>query len=170
MAAWPRAHSFSVLSEEFMKSLLGLWTAGISLSVAAVAFGCGGSSTTPATTTTTPTTTTSSFTTVYTTVLETNGCTSHHAGASPAGGLDMSTQPKAYADLVNVPAVTPAGETPACTGDRVVPNEPSASLLYLKVSESSPPCGARMPLGGTPLSAAEQTLIKDWITAGAKND
>jgi hypothetical protein len=91
------------------------------------------------------------FTQVYTTVLTANGCTTCHAGATPSGELDMSSQATAYADLVGVAATTPSGETPACSGDRVVAGSASTSLLYLKVSEATPPCGAQMPFGEWPI-------------------
>ena len=83
----------------------------------------------------------------------------------------MSTQAKAYSNLVSVASTTPSGETPTCpAGDRVDPGNASMSLLYLKVSEANPPCGAQMPKGGPHLSTAEQTMIEDWINAGAKNN
>ena len=113
---------------------------------------------------------TPTFTEIYTTIFATNGCTTHHAGATPSGGLDMSTQAKAYADLVGVAAVTPKGETPACSGDRVVAGNAATSLLYEKVSETKPPCGVQMPKGGPYLSTAEQNMIKDWINSGAANN
>jgi hypothetical protein len=110
------------------------------------------------------------FTELYTTVFGTNGCNAHHTGGAAQGGLDLSTQAKAYANLVGVAAMTPSGEKPACSGDRVVAGNAMASLLYLKVSEAKPPCGAQMPLKGPYLSTAEQTVIENWINAGAKNN
>ena len=53
---------------------------------------------------------------------------------------------------------------------RVVPGDAEASLLFLKVSSDSPPVGARMPLGGAPLSDADIALIGDWIDEGAANN
>jgi hypothetical protein len=82
----------------------------------------------------------------------------------------MSTQAVAYSKLVGVPAITPAGETPACSGDRVVKGSASTSLLHEKVSKAMPPCGGQMPLGGTPISFADMTMIKDWINGGAANN
>jgi hypothetical protein len=68
-------------------------------------------------------------------------------------------------------------------GTRVVPGDPSQSILYLKVSQTTAPCGARMPadqmslltkgtseFSGTPLPDDQQQLIADWIANGAKDD
>jgi hypothetical protein len=112
------------------------------------------------------------FSSLYATVFAQYGCTTHHSGANPSGGLDMSTKAKAYADLVNVKSTTPSGEKPACpAGDRVVPGSASTSLLYLKVSEAAPPCGTQMPASGPPyLTTADQALIATWINDGAKNN
>ncbi len=110
------------------------------------------------------------FAEVYTMILDAScvNSTCHFIQAGPAqGDLDMSSQTVAYAALVNVPATTPPGETPPCTGDRVVPGSPSTSLMYLKVSEASPPCGVHMPLTGMALTAQEIGLIQTWIAEGA---
>jgi hypothetical protein len=100
------------------------------------------------------------FTEVYTTIFAAHDCTTHHSGAA-TGGLDMSTQAKAYADLVGVRG---------CSGDRVVAGSAATSLLYLKVSDAKPPCGSQMPPKGPYLSAAEQMTIENWINGGAKNN
>jgi hypothetical protein len=107
------------------------------------------------------------FTEVYDTVLQPT-CSSHHAAGQPDSFLDMSTKSAAYASLVGVKASGPACGTSGET--RVVAGNASDSLLFQKVSMSKPPCGAQMPFGATPISASEQTLIEDWINAGAKND
>jgi hypothetical protein len=83
------------------------------------------------------------------------------------GQLDMSSQAIAYTNLVNAPA---AGEACAGHGVRVTPDDPDASILYLKVSLDSPSCGARMPFGGPPLPETQVNEIRDWILAGAPND
>ena len=49
----------------------------------------------------------------------------------------------------------------------VVPGDPNASLLFLKVSSQSPPVGGMMPLGGPPLTDIEIELIRVWIEQGA---
>jgi mono/diheme cytochrome c family protein len=51
---------------------------------------------------------------------------------------------------------------------RVVAGNSAASPLYLRVNGTS--IGNQMPLGGTPLSAADQALIKNWIDEGAPNN
>jgi hypothetical protein len=68
-------------------------------------------------------------------------------------------------------------------GTRVVPFQPEASIMYLKVSETMPPCGSQMPadptalltkgsavFSGTPLTSAQQQLIYDWIADGAQDN
>lgn len=49
----------------------------------------------------------------------------------------------------------------------IVPGDPEQSLLWLKVAEGTAPYGARMPLRLDPLSEAQLTQVRDWITAGA---
>jgi hypothetical protein len=92
----------------------------------------------------------------------------HFANAGSAeGDLDMSSQATAYAQLVNVAATTAPIDTTPCSGDRVVPGSPSTSLMYLKITEVMPPCGAHMPLTGNPLTSQQIGLIQTWITEGA---
>jgi hypothetical protein len=43
----------------------------------------------------------------------------------------------------------------------------ATSPLYDKVSSAAPQHGARMPFGGSPLTASQITLIKNWIDQGA---
>jgi predicted CxxxxCH...CXXCH cytochrome family protein len=131
-----------------------------------------------------------SFTQVYTTVLAPN-CTNvycHINGANVKyfGGLDMSNQTIAYWSLVDHLL-----EGPSCSdatlGRRVLPYHPEKSILYLKVSETNPPCGVQMPadpyaqwpsgttnpqtvFSGTPLPADQQQLIYNWIKDGAQNN
>jgi hypothetical protein len=56
----------------------------------------------------------------------------------------------------------------ACQGTQnsnyVVPGDPNSSLIYLKIT--NPPCGSRMPPGGS-LSQSEIDTIKNWILGGA---
>jgi hypothetical protein len=124
-----------------------------------------------------------SFTLLYDTVLRPS-CSNDYCHYSGVGvrysALDMSSRSYAYWSLVDQPA---AG--PGCSrmGTRVVPGDPDQSLLYLKVSQTMPPCGARMPanpttlltkgtseFSGTPLPDDQQQLIADWIANGAKDD
>jgi hypothetical protein len=53
----------------------------------------------------------------------------------------------------------------------VVPNDPDASLLYLKIGGGSgPPCGIRMPLAGSFLPQQRIDAIGRWIECGACTD
>lgn len=85
------------------------------------------------------------------------GC---HASARPPHNLDLSSG-VARGNLVNVPSA----QNPAFI--RVVPGNADQSLLYLKISQSTPPVGSQMPLGQPPLSLEEQQKIRDWINQGA---
>lgn len=105
------------------------------------------------------------FSDLYVSVLMANGCAPHHSNPNPFGGLDMSTQGSAYANLVGVPA----GD--AGCGTRVVAGDASASLLYQKVRGTQPVgCGAQMPLNAPPISAADMDKIRAWIDQGARDD
>jgi len=115
------------------------------------------------------------FTMVYSDVLSPS-CTPCHAPGGGTGGtlggLDLSTQALAYANLQK----SPAGA--GCKGmgfTLVVPSDAAMSLLVEKVESSTPPCGSQMPFGcgaGTLacLSTAQVQEIVDWINGGAKND
>lgn len=50
----------------------------------------------------------------------------------------------------------------------VIPGSSATSRLYVRISGTIG--GPQMPLGAPPLSAANQTLIKDWIDQGAANN
>jgi cytochrome c5 len=107
------------------------------------------------------------FTAVYTEVLGPTCSTCHRPGGI-GSFQDFSSRAAAYGALVRAKASGPScgsnGET------RVVPGNASGSLLFQKISDPSPPCGAMMPLGGPPLPSAQVTWIEDWINAGAQND
>jgi hypothetical protein len=124
-----------------------------------------------------------SFTQVYAQIIRPT-CSSdfcHYNGVGVRySALDMNSQVYAYWNLVGQPC---AG--PSCyeMGTRVVPGHPESSIMYLKVSETMPPCGSQMPadpvtltaqgtsvFSGTPLAADQQQLIHDWILAGAQNN
>lgn len=78
------------------------------------------------------------------------------------GGLDLGAT-EAYNALVNV---TTTGYSPQ---KRIVPGDPSASVLWHKVS-GSPDYGINMPPNGTYLSIEELRTIRDWIEQGALNN
>jgi hypothetical protein len=144
------------------------------LSVTVVALGLGCSSSPPAP---------NSFTEVYQKVLQPT-CSNafcHYAGISiRLSALDMSSQTAAYWNLVDAPTL---GAVCGSMGTRVVPGDPEHSIMYLKVSQATPPCGNRMPaditvlertqsavFSGTPLTADQQQLIFNWIKDGAQNN
>lgn len=125
-----------------------------------------------------------SFTKVYENVIGPT-CTNdycHYAGIGlRLGALDMSSKVVAYWSLADVPC-----QAPACSsqGTRVIPGDPDGSILYLKVSQSTPKCGAQMPasiasamapapkaeFSGTKLGDDQLKLIYNWILEGAQND
>jgi Ca2+-binding RTX toxin-like protein len=98
----------------------------------------------------------------YTTQIQpifTAKCVSCHTGASAPQGLRLDA-PNSYANLVNVNS----SEVPSLK--RVKPSDPDNSYLVHKI-EGTAAVGARMPLGQSPLSAAQISLIRQWIVAGA---
>ena len=84
------------------------------------------------------------------TTLFTPSCTGCHSAGGSAG-LNLSAG-SAYANLVNVPATT-------LPGMRVAPGSPSTSALVTQLAS-----------GHRSVSAANQSLISAWITAGALNN
>ncbi|WP_437717903.1 hypothetical protein WMF45_16700 [Sorangium sp. So ce448] len=82
----------------------------------------------------------------------TAGC---HDGQANLGGLNLTA---GWETRV-------AGQASDCGGEAtvVVPGDPDASLMYLKVTDA-PPCDNRMPLGPT-LNADEIKCLYDYIAA-----
>lgn len=96
-------------------------------------------------------------------------CALCHIPAGPGAeetGLDLSTDRETtFNMLVNVPST----EDP--TFKRVEPGNPDASYLIKKLEGTPPPRNTRMPANGPPfLSDEEIKKVRDWISAGAKND
>ena len=95
-------------------------------------------------------------------------CTNCHAPGTPANtvlGIRMVLTPgQSFGSLVN----QASSQQPDLT--LVVPGDPDASLLWLKVSSNAPPVGATMPLFGQRLSSGELGLLRDWIAQGAQNN
>jgi hypothetical protein len=89
-----------------------------------------------------------------------SGC---HGGDSPAEGMSLAPG-DAYDEIVNVRS------SQMSSLDRIEPNEPDASYLYLKVTGDSSISGSRMPRGGSALSQQLIDLLRDWIERGAPND
>jgi len=93
-----------------------------------------------------------------------NGGTSCHGGST--GDLLLADKDDGYAALVDAAAT---GEE--CVGEdlaRVVPGDPSASLLMQKL-ENTQSCGAQMPPGGG-LTEEQLAQVRMWIESGANND
>jgi hypothetical protein len=91
------------------------------------------------------------------------GC---HNAMDKAQGLDLQS-PNLASRLVGVQAT----EGPGLLID---PSNPSASVLYLKVT-GSPPFGSRMPQGRAPLDDATIACVLAWVTqqvspSGSSND
>jgi hypothetical protein len=84
--------------------------------------------------------------------------------------LVLENQQQAYTELL-----TSRAEGPDCVASAtpmIRPNEPAASLLYLKLLDD-PPCGERMPfLPGNSGRVDPRDLeqIRRWIALGARND
>ena len=131
------------------------------------------------------------WTQVYTQIIEPKCSFCHNAGYSDlhGGGLDMlpnnpppSMRP--YSNLVTqLPKKPLAGANPpyACyqKGMRVVKGNAAMSILYSKVHDATPICGAPEPqapvMGGpgtahAPLTQTQLDMIASWINAGAKNN
>jgi hypothetical protein len=141
----------------------------LAVSMAALGLGCSSEPPAP-----------NSFTEVYAKVIRPS-CTSDFCHYNGVGirysALDLSSQVVAYWSLVDQPC---AGPSCSEMGTRVLPGQPNDSILYLKVSQTMPPCGTRMPadtatlvntqttvFSGTPLTDDLQTLIYNWIQDGA---
>ncbi len=69
------------------------------------------------------------------------------------------------ANLVGQPTVIWSG-----CGTLVVSGDADASILYRKIVDDVPPCGARMPNPGDKLTSTRTDLIRDWILQGALNN
>ena len=157
------------------------------LSASAVcSFGCG-SGTTPSA---------NSFTKIYTQTIQ-QKCSNdfcHYYGVDIRfSALDLSSKVRAYWSLVGLPCMGPNCQQ---SGMRVLPGQPEASVMYIKVLDPLPTgmnrCGTEMPadttnystnLGdpsnlaqtstvtpGPALPTEEQTRIHDWIQEGAQDN
>lgn len=87
-----------------------------------------------------------------------------HAGAKPQQGLNLSSAASSYAGLVNV-------ASQQCPATKLVlPLQPDMSYMVWKI-QGAGTCftGSQMPKGA-PLSAAQISTIRSWISAGAPNN
>jgi hypothetical protein len=84
-----------------------------------------------------------------------------------SGRLSLAARDAAHRALVGVAAMARSCQG---RGDRVVPGDAEASVLFRKVSGQDL-CGAVMPPPPRArLSAEDQALIRDWIVEGAADD
>jgi len=58
----------------------------------------------------------------------------------------------------------------ACKGRKLVTTDGSPSLLLEKIAEATPPCGTKMPLDGTQLSADDLKCVSDWVDTVSTSD
>ena len=91
-----------------------------------------------------------------------------NAGCHPGGGAPFSLQ--AGQSRGTIVGVTATNSPLGCAGGpfRVQAFSADASVLYHRISGTS--CDFQMPLNRTPLSTANQNLIRDWINQGAQNN
>lgn len=87
-------------------------------------------------------------------------CVACH-GSGGIAALDLATDP--HGALVSVESSQFPGAV------RVVPGDPDASLLYLKMTGNQGDLGGPMPPTG-PVDAATADLVRSWIAAGAPSD
>jgi hypothetical protein len=95
----------------------------------------------------------------------TDNCVVCHQGSNPPGGLSLEPG-KAYGNLVNKPSTESSLM-------KVAPGSPDKSYLINKLFGTQAQAGgsgAQMPYGGTPLFAAQLSLIQQWISQGAPNN
>ena len=79
-----------------------------------------------------------------------------HNSKDDEQGLDLQS-PDVASRLVGVAATEVAG-----AGLLINPSSPAKSVVYLKMT-SSPPFGARMPLGGNPVDPTTLACVLSWI-------
>ena len=108
-----------------------------------------------------------SFAQVFDEILAPKGCTGGYCHAGHAGGLLMDNVETAYENLVNKETST---ETACGVTMRVVPGDPDASMLWVRVRPEVDDCltaEQKMPPFGEGLSDEDLKLIHDWILTGA---
>ena len=113
---------------------------------------------------TTAATATARFADVFDAVFAEAGC-----GAGYCHGSPMASAEGMYDFLVDQPG---AATTTCDATVLVVPGDPEASLLWLRIRPQSmddgEPCAQKMPGGSTGLSRAKAMLVYDWILDGAQ--
>src|SRR5262249_4329256 len=87
-----------------------------------------------------------------------------HDHISHTANLNLQAD-QSYANLANV---SPDPFAAAQAGLlRVKPNSPDESFLLIKLTGPPPSEGSKMPLTGTPLTAEQIDLVRNWILQGA---
>lgn len=111
----------------------------------------------------------SNFTSIQQGLLSTNRCATAGCHATNGqGGLTLSgSKTEVHAALVN--AATMNGSASATYPNRVAPNQPDQSFLYIKVTDPNTPGGIMPPIGDR-LRQCDVDALRAWITAGAAND
>jgi len=99
---------------------------------------------------------------IFTSNCALSGC--HNSTAQ--AGLILSPG-LAYANIVNVDSTQ---DTQQPVRKRVLPGDAANSYLVIKIEQTNPPFGTRMPQGRSPLSSVQITNIKNWVDRGAKNN
>lgn len=95
-------------------------------------------------------------------------CTSCHVAggfSSIFSGVSMQlTAARSHGDTVN--------RASSHRADLILvkPGDSANSLLFQKVSSSTPPVGETMPLVGARLTSNELAILRDWIDQGAANN
>lgn len=87
-------------------------------------------------------------------------CVSHHGMDAAAAGLNLA-EGRAFKSIVNV-------RSTQVELDLVRPGDAENSYLVHKLEGREGITGKQMPLDGTPLTAADIDVIKQWINNGAK--
>jgi len=88
-------------------------------------------------------------------------CIECHIGAGAPQGLRLDSEQNAFDFLVNVAA----NQMPWLL--RVEPGNPDDSYVVHKVEGGPNIVGGRMPLGRTPLTTTQISMLRDWISNGA---
>ncbi|MXY98775.1 MAG: hypothetical protein F4Z29_13825 [Gemmatimonadetes bacterium] len=89
-------------------------------------------------------------------------CVSHHGLDDAAAGLNLA-EGHSFKNLVNV-------RSTQVMLDLVRPGDAENSYLIHKLEGREGIEGRQMPLGASPLSAADIAVIKVWINSGAEED
>lgn len=107
---------------------------------------------------------TASLSRIQAEIFDPNCVACHRSGG--AGSLNLGSASESFANLVGVAAAHPEASGLV----RVVPNDPDASFLVMKLEGGPGLVGERMPFGGQRLPAQQIQMVRDWISGGAPNN